>query len=82
MPWQRGWPPYVSRRVAADRERASADLDQSSGDLKETIQKARRMHRIADDLDRVRRRNHFSESMELLFDSPRTYRTQHPKDTA
>jgi hypothetical protein len=70
MPWQWGWPPYVSRRVLDDKERASADLDQSSEDLTEAIRSAGRVHRIADSLDGVRRRNHFSESMELLFAQP------------
>lgn len=78
MPWQRGWPPFVSQRVLDDRRRASIDLDQSSGDLKDTIRSAKRMHRIADDLDQARRNNHFSESMELLFAPP--HRPHHPKD--
>lgn len=76
MPWQKGWPPYVSQRVADDRARASTDLDQSSGDLKETIRRARRVHRIADDLADARRNNHFSESMEMLFASHRSKDTQ------
>lgn len=67
MPWQRGWPPYVSQRVVDDRRRAVDDLDQSSDDLKDTIRRAIRTHRIADSLDRAREVNHFSESMELLF---------------
>jgi hypothetical protein len=73
----------VSQRVIDDRERASTDLDQSSGDLKETIQKARRVHRIADRLDEARSRNHFSESMELLFTTGNphySHRPHHPKD--
>ncbi len=77
MPWQRRWPPYVSQRVIDDRRKAGADLDQASDDLKETIAKARRIHRVADSLERAREHNHFSESMELLFAAPR----HHPKDT-
>lgn len=79
MPWQRGWPPFVSQRVLDDRARAAEDLDQSSGDLKDTIAKAQRIHRVADDLTRARDRNHFSESMELLFAAPRSpaQRTRH-----
>lgn len=79
MPWQKRWPPYVSQRVLDDKVRAGADLDQSSDDLKDTIAKARRIHRVADSLDRARERNHFSESMELLFAAPRSpaRRTRH-----
>lgn len=79
MPWQRRWPLYVSQRVIDDRARAGADLDQSSGDLRDTIQKAKRVHRVADTLERVRERNHFSESMEILFTAPRSpaRRTRH-----
>lgn len=80
MPWQRSWPPYVSQQVVDDRERASADLDQASGDLKETIQAAHRVHRIADQLAAARKRNHFSESMELLFLTPPNPR--HQRDRA
>jgi hypothetical protein len=67
MPWQKRWPPFVSQRVIDDRRRASADLDQASDDLRETAAKAVRIHRVADSLERARDRNHFSESMELLF---------------
>lgn len=79
MPWQRGWPPFVSQRVLDDKARAMADLDQASDDLKDTIQKARRIHRVADGLARAREQNHFSESMELLFSAPRSpaRRTRH-----
>lgn len=81
MPWRRGWPPFISQRVLDDQERASEDLDQSSGDLKDTISRARRVHRIADSLTEARERNHFSESMELLFAAPRPSHQRHPKDT-
>lgn len=67
MPWQKRWPPYVPRRVAEDRHRAASDLDQASDDLRETAAKAVRAHRVADRLAAARERNHFSESMELLF---------------
>jgi hypothetical protein len=76
MPWHWGWPPYVPECVRADKERASADLDQSSEDLTVTIQSAKRVHRIADSLDVIQKRNHFSEAMESLFTRP-----PHPKDT-
>ncbi len=87
MPWQRGWPPYVSQKVLDDRRRATADLDQSSGDLKETIEHAKRTNRVADSMEEARRRNHFSESMEALFAqrlATRLHsaaRPQHPRDT-
>ncbi len=82
MPWQKGWPPYVSRRVLDDRRRASDDLDQSSEDLRETAAKAVRIHRVADSLVRAKARNHFSESMEYLFVvDARTRTAHHPKDT-
>lgn len=67
MPWQKGWPPFVSQRVLDDRRKAAADLDQASDDLRETAAKAVRLHRVADSLTAARDRNHFSESMELLF---------------
>lgn len=79
MPWRKGWPPYVSQRVLDDRRRANADLDQSSGDLRDTIRRAVRTERIAGRLDRARETNHFSESMELLF-TTRTRTAHHPKD--
>lgn len=79
MPWQKRWPPYVSQRVLDDRNRAADDLDQSSGDLKDTIAKARRTHRVADSMEAARERNHFSASMELLFAAPR-HHSHHPKD--
>lgn len=67
MPWRKGWPPYVSQRVLDDRLRAMSDLDQASDDLRDTAAKAVRIHRVADSLERAKVRNHFSESMELLF---------------
>jgi hypothetical protein len=76
MPWRWGWPPYVPECVRTDRERASADLNQSSEDLTVTIQSAKRVHRIADSLDVIQKRNHFSEAMESLFTRP-----PHLKDT-
>lgn len=79
MPWRRGWPPYISQRVLDDRARATADLDQASDDLRETAVKAVRIHRVADRLESARDRNHFSESMELLF-TTRTRTAHHPKD--
>lgn len=72
MPWQKGWPPFVSQRVLDDRRRSAADLDQASDDLRETVAKAVRAHRVADSLAAARDRNHFSESMELLFAASRT----------
>lgn len=80
MPWRRGWPPYVSQRVLDDRARATVDLDQSSGDLKETIRSAKRVHRVADSLDEARTKNHFSESMELLFTTARPHHSHRPQD--
>lgn len=82
MPWQLKWPPYVSQRVLDDRRRAADDLDQSSGDLKETIEHARRVTRVATALQDTRSRNHFSESMEILFATrARSAPAHHPKDT-
>ena len=79
MPWRWGWPPYIAQRVLDDRARAGADLDQASDDLKDTIAKAKRIHRVANNLERAREHNHFSESMELLFAAPRSpaRRTRH-----
>jgi len=79
MPWRRGWPPYVSQRVIDDQRRAVDDLAQASDDLKDTVRRAIRTHRIADSLEAARDRNHFSESMELLF-TARTRTAHHPKD--
>jgi hypothetical protein len=84
MPWQKRWPPYVSQKVIDDRRRAVDDLAQASDDLKDTVRKAVRTHRVADSLEAARARNHFSESMELLFATrtPRASSTaHHPKDT-
>ncbi len=71
MPWQRRWPPYVSQRVLDDQRRAVEELERSSGDLRDSAERAKRTHRVADALDRVRESNHFSESMELLFATKR-----------
>lgn len=67
MPWRRGWPPFVSQRVIDDRDRATADLEQASDDLKDSAQRALRTHAVADRLAVAGRSNHFSESMEALF---------------
>ena len=81
MPWQRKWPPYVSQRVLDDRRRAADALDQSSGDLRETIEHAKRVTQVATALQDTRARNHFSESMEILFATTRrTAPAHHPKD--
>ena len=76
MPWQMRWPPYVSQRVLDDKARASMDLDQASDNLKDTIAKARQVRQVTSELTRARERNHFSESMELLFAA-----RHHTKDT-
>lgn len=71
MPWRRGWPPYVSQRVIDDRRRATEELERASGDLSDSAERAKRTHAVADALAKVRTRNHFSESMELLFATTR-----------
>jgi hypothetical protein len=75
MPWQKRWPPFVSQRVVDDRAKALESLERASGDLKESAARAIRTHRVADDLDEARQRNHFSESMEALF----AQRGAHPR---
>lgn len=80
MPWQLRWPPYVPQRVVDDRRRAADDLDQSSGDLKETIARATRVERVTGRLGEARERNHFSEGMESLFASHISRKTHQPKE--
>lgn len=71
MPWQLGWPPYISQRVLDDRRRALKELERASDNLRESAKRAQRTYRVADALDDIRSRNHFSESMELLFATKR-----------
>lgn len=75
MPWQMGWPPYVSQRVIDDRRRATEELERASDDLRDSVERAKRTARVADALARVRTRNHFSESMEQLFATNRQGKT-------
>jgi hypothetical protein len=72
MPWQREWPYWVSSRVVEDRRAALEELERASGDLRETTDKAVRMHAVAEGMRRARQRNHFSESMEALFATARS----------
>lgn len=71
MPWQKGWPPYVSQRVLDDRRRALEELERASDDLRDSVEHVKRTERVASALADVRSRNHFSESMELLFATKR-----------
>lgn len=70
MPWRWGWPPWVPERLQEDHRRALQEVERSTIDLTETRRQAMRTGRVADGLHRARARNHFSESMEQLFQFP------------
>jgi hypothetical protein len=71
MSWRIGWPPWESEQVKADRRRAMEEVERATIDLSVARQKAKRTARVANALEEAKARNHFSESMEALFDSAR-----------
>jgi hypothetical protein len=68
MPWRWGWPPWESAQAAADRQQAFNDVERATIDLAVTRQKLARTGRVHEGLAHARARNHFSESMEQLFE--------------
>lgn len=79
MPWRWGWPPWESRRVQADRQRALDAIERATVDLGEARTAVQRTARVADSLREAYRRNHFSESMEQLFTTRPARSAHHPK---
>jgi hypothetical protein len=68
MPWRWGWPPWESERAAADRRKALGEVERATIDLAVTREKVLRTGHVHEGIAHAHARNHFSESMEVLFE--------------
>jgi len=68
MPWRWGWPPWESEQMRADKRRAEQEMQQATVDLTETRRQMARTDQVVRGINGARSRNHFSESMEALFE--------------
>jgi hypothetical protein len=74
MPWRFGWPFWESEQVKARQQQALEEVERATIDLTKTRQKIARTARVTAGLQQAKNRNHFSESMEALFESRRSER--------